>query len=129
MVSLCFASMLQKEHNLTFLICFDYAVIYVLGGAQNVGPEKRVEPWSRSKSGLVYFPITNWITNICDFYFLVISVRSQKSLNQAKRNVINYYGAVGYMEDMRGFISVLEERYPFFFNGALKIYDEKGKTT
>ena len=54
------------------------------------------------------------------------SVRGPEQLARAKRNVCQYYDTVGYMEDMKGFLEVVEHLYPKYFKGAVDIYEEKG---
>ena len=48
-------------------------------------------------------------------------------LARAKRNVCQFYDIVGYMEDMRGFLEVVQYLYPKYFYGIVDVYEAKGK--
>ncbi len=51
-----------------------------------------------------------------------------RSLEQAKRNVVDFYPVVGIMENLTGFFQVLEHLIPEMFASASSIFNqEKGK--
>lgn len=47
---------------------------------------------------------------------------SERSLEQAKRNVIDYFVVVGYLEEIYKFVEVLEFLWPRMFKDALSVY-------
>ena len=49
-----------------------------------------------------------------------------ESLARAKYHVCKYYDTVGIIDDMRGFVEVLEHLYPSLMSGIVDIYDESG---
>lgn len=53
---------------------------------------------------------------------------SEWALEQAKRNLVNEYMLVGVTEQMRDFVSLLEEVMPRFFSGIRQAYDMSGKS-
>ncbi len=50
---------------------------------------------------------------------------SRWALAEAKRNVEEWYPVVGVLEDMRSTLLLLEDRFPNFFAGVVKMYDGK----
>nr|CAG4644064.1 EOG090X088H [Lepidurus arcticus] len=53
---------------------------------------------------------------------------NQWALEQAKRNLIDQYFAVGVTEEMEDFVAVLEAALPRLFRGALKLYQKGEKS-
>ena len=47
---------------------------------------------------------------------------SQKSLNQAKQNMIKHYPLIGYLENIDEFLEASEMLWPQFFKDGLKMY-------
>lgn len=48
-----------------------------------------------------------------------------QSLEQAKRNVVDFYPVVGIMENLAGFFQVLERLIPEMFTSASRIFNQK----
>lgn len=53
------------------------------------------------------------------------SGNSEWALHMAKRNVEKFYPVVGILEDLNMTISALENKLPYFFKGAMQIFEEK----
>lgn len=49
---------------------------------------------------------------------------TEKSLNQAKQNVIKYYPVVGYLEKMTEYLELCEVIWPQFFKGAVDVVNK-----
>ena len=52
---------------------------------------------------------------------------SDWSLNKAKKNIINKYVAVGYLENLVPFYKLLERKIPSYFKGIVHLYKDRGK--
>ena len=53
---------------------------------------------------------------------LIACTGSKKALQAAKYNVERHYDVVGVLDDILGFIRVLETTLPFYFDGATEKY-------
>merc|ERR1711894_144285 len=52
---------------------------------------------------------------------------SKRVLQRAKLNIEKHYPVVGVLEEINMTLAVLENRYPTFFDGAIKIHAEYGE--
>ncbi|CAH1100704.1 unnamed protein product [Psylliodes chrysocephalus] len=46
------------------------------------------------------------------------------ALDQAKNNVIKYFPVVGVLEELNATLEILEDKIPYFFKGARRVYEK-----
>lgn len=68
------------------------------------------------------------ILTVIDFYVICVSLLRERNntwaLERAKANVIRWYPVVGILDYMEESLNALAIEFPYFFNGAINIYNQ-----